>query len=491
MECWTLVRKNSTAQTPDWFVIHCVQGDSMASSLQQDKLSVKTKLFYGIGDVGNAIVNSAVQFFLLIFYTDGALLPPALVGSALLIGKIWDAVNDPLFGWISDRTSSKRFGKRRVFMIFGAVPLGLSVMLLWFVPKGLDQIGIFLWVAFTFLLFDTIWTITNVPYYSLTSELTEDYDERSSLTSFRMILAVPAYLIGAALTPAIVGMFAVKYTGYGFIGILYGVIAAAALLISAAGIREKPAIIENKSVTSPINALKFTFKNKAFVRLIIVYLIMNLSFALVKTLMAYFLTYQLKMEKEVPLFMGLLLIVVAACIFPWKKLSEKWDKGPAYGLGMGIGAISIGLCFFFPNQPTLLIYLIAITAGIGFAANWVFPWSMIADVVDYDRLETGEYRSGMYYGVWGLATKISEAIAIASTGWLLSLYHYVPNVEQTTSTLFGIRLFFSPVPALLILVTLPLLIWYPINRVTHQKVRQQLQEKGLTDQPGETITING
>lgn len=457
----------------------------------QDKLSLKTKLFYGIGDIGNAIVNSAIQFFLLIFYTDGALLPPALVGSALLVGKIWDAINDPLFGWFSDRTSSKRFGKRRVFMIFGAIPLGLSIALLWFVPKGLDQIGIFVWIALTFILFDTIWTLTNVPYYSLTSELTEDYDERSSLTSFRMILAVPAYLVGAALTPAIVGMFAVKYTGYGFIGILYGVIAAAALLVSASGIREKPAIIDNKSGISPIKAIQFTFKNKPFVRLIIAYLIMNLSFALIKTLMAYFLTYQLNMEKEVPLFMGLLLIVVVICIFPWKKLSEKWDKGPAYGLGMAIGAISVGACFFFPHQPTVLIYFVAITAGIGFAANWVFPWSMMADVVDYDRLETGDYRSGMYYGVWGLATKISEAIAIASTGWLLALFHYVPNVEQTTSTLFGIRLFFGPVPAFFMIIALPLLIWYPLNRAAHQKIRQQLHDKGLLEQSVETISING
>lgn len=463
----------------------------MSSIATSDKLSIKTKLFYGVGDVGNALINSAVQFFLLIFYTDGALLPPALVGSALLVGKIWDAINDPLFGWVSDRTSSKRFGKRRVFMIFGAIPLGISIMLLWFVPKGLDQIGIFLWVAFTFLLFDTVWTITNVPYYALTSELTEDYDERSSLTSFRMILAVPAYLVGAALTPAIVGMFAIKYTGYGFIGILYGVIAAAALLFSASGFREKPAIIENKSAISPKKAILLTLKNKIFVRLISAYLIMNFSFALIKTLMAYFLTYQMKMEKEVPLFMGILLIVVAVCLFPWKKFSEKWDKGPAYALGMAIGALAVGACFLFPHSPNSLIYVVAITAGIGFSANWVFPWSMIPDVVDLDRLETGEYRSGMYYGVWGLATKISEAIAIASTGWLLSMYHYVPNVEQSASTLFGIRLFFGPIPAFFMLVSLPLLIWYPINRVAHNKIRESLRVKGLSEQQGETITVSG
>lgn len=451
----------------------------MTNALSSEKLSIKTKLFYGIGDVGNALVNSAVQFFLLIYFTDGALLPPALVGSALLIGKIWDAVNDPLFGWFSDRFSSKRFGKRRFFMIFGAIPLAISIMLLWFVPRGLERVGVFIWIAFTFILFDTLWTLTNVPYYSLSSELTEDYDERSSLTSFRMILAVPAYIVGAALTPAIVGLFATKYTGYGFVGIIYGVIAAAALLISASGLKEKPNIVANKSEISPLKAIRYTFRNKPFVRLIIAYLLMNLSFAFIKTLMAYFLTYQLKMEPQVSIVMGLLLVVVTITIFPWKKIAEKWDKGPAYALGMGIGAVSIGLCFFLPNQPTWLIYVIAAVAGVGFAVNWVFPWAMIPDVVDYDRLETGEYRSGMYFGVWGLATKISEAIALAGTGWILALYNYVPNVEQNASTLFGIRLFFGPIPALFILAALPLLIWYPITRASHMKIRQQLAEKGV------------
>ena len=102
---------------------------------------------------------------------------------------------------------------------------------------------------------------------------------------------------------------------------------------------------------------------------------------------------------------------------------------------------------------------------------------MIPDVVDYDRLETGEYRSGMYFGVWGLATKISEALAIASSGWILALYNYVPNVEQTSSTLFGIRLFFAIVPAVVIMISLPFLVKYPITRLSHAKLVKELAER--------------
>ena len=449
-------------------------------SIEPDRvrLPIRTKLFYGIGDVGNALVNSAVQFFLLIFYTDAALLAPAVVGSALLIGKIWDAINDPLFGWVSDRTGSKRFGKRRVYMIFGAIPLGISVMLLWFVPQGLQPVGVFLWVACTFLLFDTLWTVTNVPYYALTAELTDDYDERSSLTATRMSLAVPAYLVGAALTPVLVGLFATKRVGYSAVGVTYGIIAAAALLICAAGIRERKQVSESRAEDSPVKTFSQAFKNRPFVRLLAAYLVLNLAFALVKTLMAYFLTYQLNMEAQLPLVMGLLLICVVIAIYPWKIISERWNKGPAYALGMGIGGLAVAATFLLPHQPTPWIYVIAVLAGFGFAANWVFPWSMVPDVVDVDRLESGEQRSGMYYGVWGLGTKASEALAIVASGWILTLFHYMPNVAQTSQTLLGIRLFFGLIPALAIALALPLLIWYPITRRTHNAVLTKLESEG-------------
>ncbi len=107
----------------------------MGNTETSGKLPARTKFFYGIGDLGNAMVNSAIQFFLMKFYTDAALVVPALAGNALLIGKIWDAINDPLSGWFTDKTKS-RFGKRRVFMIFGAIPLGISIALLWFVPAA-------------------------------------------------------------------------------------------------------------------------------------------------------------------------------------------------------------------------------------------------------------------------------------------------------------------------------------------------------------------
>jgi GPH family glycoside/pentoside/hexuronide:cation symporter len=446
----------------------------MSVSNTTQKLKTRTKWFYGIGDIGNATVNSAIQFFQMIFFTDAALIGPALAGSALMIGKFWDMINDPLFGWITDKTKS-RFGKRRVYMLFGAIPLGLSITLLWFVPQGMSQVMTFVWIAGTFMLFDTLWTMTNVPYYALTSELTDDYDERSSLTVYRMVLAVPFYLVGAALTPMIVGFFAVARTGYGFVGIIYGSLAAIALLISALGLRERPNVIEAKGEANPIKSIKTAFSNKKFLYLAVVYFVVNISFAFAKGLMAYFVQYQLLMKDMISLVMGLMLICVVISLPIWRKIAEKWDKGPAYGVGMGFGAVALLLLFFLPNKPTFLIYPIVVMAGFGFGANWIFPWAMIADVSDYDRVETGQFRSGIYYGVWGFATKVSEALAIAVIGWMLAGFGYVANVAQSAHSLLGIRLFFCIIPAVFIFGALPFLLKYPITRKGHAEVRARLE----------------
>ena len=366
-------------------------------------LPVRTKLLYGVGDVGNALVNSAIQFFLLKFYTDGALILPALASSALLIGKIWDAINDPLMGWLTDR-STHRLGKRRVFMLFGAVPLGISVALLWFVPAGMPALWTFVWIALTFTLFDTLWTLTNVPYYALTSELTENYDERSSLTAYRMVMAVPAYLVGAAITPAIVGAFAIQRTGYAAIGIIYGVLAALALLGGAFGIRErKTPTPETASRSKPLESLKIALRNKPFVRLLAAYIILNMAFALIKTLMAYFLQYQLDMAAETTLVMGLLLICVTLSLFVWKKISERLDKGPSYAIGMLIGALAGSFMFFLPNAKTALVYPIAALAGFSLSGVQAVSRTMVSQL-------SPATKTAEFYGFLSVAGRTSAFI---------------------------------------------------------------------------------
>ena len=205
--------------------------------------------------------------------------------------------------------------------------------------------------------------------------------------------------------------------------------------------------------------------------------------------MAYYIEYQLLMKAETSLVMGLLLVCVTISLPFWQWISRKIDKGPAYGLGMLIGGAAVVLTYFLPHHSTAMIYLIAVLAGFGFSAQWIFPWAMVADVADYDRLETGQQRSGVYYGIWGLATKISAALALAAVGWILTGFGYVPNVEQTPNALLGIRLFFGLVPAACIFISLPLLFKYPITRKSHAEVKAKLEamDTKALDEPIQTL----
>jgi GPH family glycoside/pentoside/hexuronide:cation symporter len=437
------------------------------------KLPLRLKILYGIGDTGNSLMVFSIGFFLLKFYTDAILIAPALAATALMIGKLWDAINDPVFGWFSDRVKSP-LGRRSIFIISGAVPFGVASALLWFVPKTFTGIEAFFWITFMFMCWGTLWTITNVPYNALLSELTDDYDERASMIAFRMTFAISGYCLGAALTPAIIYHFPSQRQGYAVMGMIYGFICTAVLLICIQGIREKT-VTYVKKPASLLSTFIAVTKNKPFMQLIIGYGFCNIAFALVKTLLVYLLTYQFHMEDKLSIVMLLMLLSAALFLFPWKVAAQRFEKGRAWAIGLMIGGGSIATVYFLPAHETPWIYLIAIVAGIGFSSNWVLPWAMVPDVVDYDQLKTGEHRSGAYFGLWGLIFKLSESLGIVITGWVLQLSHYVPNVEQTPQVLFTIRLFAGPIPALIFFLAIPLLFTYPITRKKHQEILKALK----------------
>ena len=175
---------------------------------------------------------------------------PALVGTALLVGKLWDAVSDPMAGWLSDRTKS-RFGRRKVYLYFGAIPLGISFALLWNYPTGLTYALTIAWLMVTFFLYYTFVTITSMPYYAMTPELTRDYDERTNLTTFRMIGGTIGYMAGAAFPPFIAGLFLTDKIGWSMMGIMFGAFAALCLFITAFGVKQRERSWRGRPRNSP------------------------------------------------------------------------------------------------------------------------------------------------------------------------------------------------------------------------------------------------
>lgn len=445
------------------------------------KMTLGSKFRYGLADMGFALITSAMQFFLLFYYTDVAGIDPGLAGLALMVGKLtWDAVNDPLFGYWSDRTRS-RFGRRRIYMLIGAVPLGIAAWIMFSLPKGLTGAGAFFAVLLSFWLVDSFHTMTTTPYYALTPELTRDYSERASLTSIRMVFSVFGYILGAALTTILAGIF--QGTGmnmqqaWSTTGAVFGVVVIITTLVTTFSIKESPELVGEPSKLPPIKAVLTSFKNKPFIILMVAFILSSFSFTILTALVPYFIQYQLNMPDQVSFVLLAMLVSIGVFLIPAKLVSDRINKGPAYALGLFIASLAVMTSFFLPRGETPLIYVVAAVAGMGFSAQWVFPWSMLPDVIEYDEKMTGERREGIYYGLWAFLSKFTGALGIAVSGWALGLFGYIPNMEQTSRALFGIRLFFAIVPAIVLLISLPFLIWYPITRKKHAELVKELAER--------------
>ena len=203
------------------------------------KLAVRTKLGFGVADLGGNLFFTAMGFWSMNYLTDTVGIPAALAGMAVMVAKIWDAVTDPMMGYISDRTRSP-LGRRRPYMIFGALPLLLSSWLFFTAPALQGPAALTAWAIATLCLLNTAYTVVNIPYGSLTPELTKDYHERTSLNGYRFGFAVIGTILGAAIVLPIVGVFGDKKAGFSAVGLLFGVVMAVTALITGFSVRERP-----------------------------------------------------------------------------------------------------------------------------------------------------------------------------------------------------------------------------------------------------------
>ncbi len=446
------------------------------------KLSVWTKLKFGVGDFGVSLVFALLQFYMLFYYTDVVGINPGIAGTAILVGKLtWDMVNDVLFGYIEDKTSS-RWGRRRPYIILCPIPLALSFWLLLSLPAGMSDLAAFFAIIGTFILFDTFNTLLSTAYSAMTAELTTDYDERTSVSTYRMMFNVVGYILGAGITTMLAGMIADSAgisvrEAWSRVGLIFGALAAVTALIPGLFVKNPPAVDSKPSEMPPLKAILSTFKNKPFVRYMVICAIMSTAFTLVTTMLPYYLVYQMNMGDTQSLVMLMMLGMLAVCLIPCSKVSGKLGKAKTYALGIAIACGALIVAFFLPSDVGMPMYIVAAVAGLGFSSQWVCPHSMMPDVIEYDELLTGERREGIYYGMNGMCGKVTGALGSAICGWGLDLCGYVENVAQTPTALMGIRVMFALMPAALLMMCVPLLIKYPITRESHAKVVAELQAR--------------
>jgi GPH family glycoside/pentoside/hexuronide:cation symporter len=466
-----------------------------ASAPDSEKLSFRTKLAYGLGDLGPAITANVQVFYLMYFFTNVAGLNAGLASVVLLIGKIWDAVNDPIVGVLSDRTKSP-WGRRHPWMFWGAIPFGLSFLLQWLIPKfsnnpSTNQWGLFWYYVLIAVVFNTFFTVVNLPYTALTPELTQDYHERTSLNSFRFSFSIAGSILSLVLALLIFNIKIDPVQQFLILAIVCTVLSVLPLYLCIWGTRQRVAITEARrnlqEIEEPIpisTQLKIAFSNRPFLFVIGIYLFSWLALQITATIVPYFVINWMQRPPGESSLVALAVQGTALLmLFVWDAISHRYSKKVVYYLGMSLWIIAqAGLFFVQPGQVALL-YSLAILAGFGVSVAYLIPWSMMPDVIELDELQTGRRREGIFYGFMVLLQKVGLALGLLLVGQALEVSGFVeqvagqPTPNQPASALLAIRVAIGPLPMLSLLLGLVLAYFYPISREVHAEILLKLQER--------------
>jgi len=443
------------------------------------RLPLSVKLGFGIGDLGGNLFFTAMGFYTLIYLTDTVGLAAPLAGIAILIAKSWDAVNDPMMGFISDRTRS-RWGRRRPFLLFGALPLLLSMWFFFSAPDFTSRQTMgFLWATFALCLLNTAYTVVNIPYGSLTPEITKDYQERTSLNGFRFSFAVIGTILGAAVVIPIVNLAGDPHKGYSLVGLLFGFIMAATTLATFFAVRETPLTNQALPKEKFFETFLVVFKNKTYMRLAVVYMLNLTGITFVQTMLVYYFKYIYHNEALTTIAMLLLLGVAMLCVPLSVLVAKRLGKKRTYQLALGILVISCLAMFFFAHTLGMIFtFCVMVFAGVGIGFGYVPPFAMLPDVVEVDAIQTKTRKEGAYYGMWTFFSTFGVALASALSGVFLGFAKFVPNVvDQASSALFAIRLMIGPAPALIFLLGILLVQKYPLDEDRYDAILAEAEEQ--------------
>ena len=469
-----------------------------SSAAEHKPLSRFTKIIYGSGDLGLASWGTLRQIFYAIFLTDVVGLEARLASVAALIAVIWDAINDPLVGMLSDRVST-RWGRRRPFILIFAIPFGLAYLLMWWAPPWESQIVLAVHMMLAYIFSDTLQTLVAVPFYTLTPEMTPDYDERTELTTYRMFFNLVASLVVAVSAPEI--KIAALQSGltlsqsYLLISGLFGGIGTIPFLIMFFFVRERhPQPSEESPSIKEI--AETAWQNVPFRFATGLYMLNWVTVDLVALMLPYFLTYwiaQGNLTAEISLFgmnisqdsviLGLMFITAIAALPFWNWFSKFTSKRKAYIYGMGFWmVVQLLIITVKPGQTTLIIVL-TILAGISISTAHVLPEAIFPDVIEWEELRTRRRHEGVYYGTKNFLRKLTGAVAIFLAlqilGWVG--YQSPPDgaaiFQQSEPTIMAIRVLTGPFGAILLFSSIVIAWFYPLTREKHARIRTLLERR--------------
>ena len=442
---------------------------------------LKEKLAFGVGDMAVNIAFTTLGFYFIFFIVNVAGLPAEWAGIIFACAKIWDAVTDYYMGTISDRTKS-RFGRRRPYIIAGSIPLAVSFILLWIVPFE-SPAALFIYYLVIILLFNTAFTVVSVPYNALMPELSDNYDERTSITGIRMSFSYMGVLFASAgvalIVDAVFGGSENYRKSYPVMGIIFGAIIILILMITFFGTKERARnAAENRE--GMIATLKSLLSLKEFRMMLGMFLF---SMIAIDTFSAVILFY-LKDVVLVPdnlifILMGIPLVLAVAAAPLWIFLGEKMGKRKAYALSAVIFAVILLLFYVAPAGNLTYVIIIALLAGIGFSAAQILSWSIMPDINEIDEHRNGVRREGAVYGISIFSYKAASAIAILVVSGVLGFFGYIEGSDmvQPESAVKAIRVLIGIAPGIYSLVAAVFALKIPLSKEMFNRIKHEIEER--------------
>jgi len=441
-----------------------------------DRLPLRLKLIYGLGDHSINVALVALTMILPFYLTDVVGMRVGLAGLVPLVGRSVDAFSDVLMGRISDRTTW-RAGRRRPYLLIGALPFALSFAAIWAAPEIASPSVEFTYYAAAYVAISVSMTIVAVPYQALLPELTDNYHERSSLATFRSISSV----LGTLVTLVCFRPLAEALGGDGRAWAIAGALLGFWILLPWLPIWWVTYERRGRAGASALSTREYfeaMVGNRSFRRLIGLFTLGRIAIDLPLALFLHYFTYVIGRPGDFELVMFCFLLSVVAAMPFWLRLARTRDKVTIYLYGC-VGWI-FGLVTLFVNQPDwpLVATLFATClAGVGYSAADMIPWSMLGDVADEDEILSGERREGLYVGVFTFVRKLAGAVGVAVAFGVLDRIGFEPGRANGETVAWAIRWLTAGVPVLFVLASVFVARGYSLGALRHREILEELARR--------------
>ena len=443
-----------------------------------EKLNLKTRLGYGIGDIAICLYWSGVGLYLLYFYTDVVGISPALAGLIYGIGMFWDAITDPFMGYVAERTRTK-WGVYRPYLLFGNIPLALSFVLLFWVPP-FEGAALFLFLLFANLLHRTCFTLVSVPFSSLTPRITSDSQERTNLTGFRMLGAQTGTNLMALLAFPVIFWVGGEDESRGFVVLaaIAGLTALAIHAITFLTVKEPSNDQGIERVGGSLSeAAKAIKKNRPFWLVFSATLIVGITTIFFGNNLIYYTKYALNLHEHQGTILFTSGIVAFLSIPIWWIISNNIGKKLTWLASSTITLLALMIFYLYEIDTLMELLFLVAFIGFGSGAGGILFWSMLPDTIEYGEVHTGVRSESSLYGFMTFAQKGSIAFAIIILGIVLDFIGFQANEIQSDSTISSMKAIMTLIPSVGVALSLIIIYFYPIDAKMHKDLLRQLQEE--------------